>query len=116
MRATVGTLLATLGAFGGHWLLWLCCIPLLFTGPGTGEAITHLMAFQAFALTPPVTLGELAFRAEELEKARIYDNPVEHFFFAFIGIVIFGGLTAALWSVEARRLQAATRRTLSLPR
>jgi hypothetical protein len=110
MRATVGTLLAALGAFGGHWLIWLCCLPLLWTSSGPGRELDHLRDFQAFALTPPATLGQLAFRAEELEHVGSYDNPVERMVFAFIGLVLFGCVTAGLWAAASRRLRSVTLR------
>ncbi len=34
MRATVYTVLFTIGLGGGHWVIWLCCGPLLFLGGG----------------------------------------------------------------------------------
>jgi ABC-type transport system involved in multi-copper enzyme maturation permease subunit len=110
MRATVGTLLATLGAFGGHWLIWACCLPLLWTSSGTGRDLQHLWDFQAFALTPPITLGQLAFLAEELERMGSYDNPAERMVFALIGVMLFGGIAAWLRTAVSRRLRAVTLR------
>jgi ABC-type Na+ efflux pump permease subunit len=107
MRATVGTLLTVLGAFGGHWLIWGCCLPLFWTSSsGTGLDLQHLVIFQAFALTPPVTLGQLAFRAEELERT----NPAERMVFALIGVMLFGGMAAGLRTAVSRRVRAVTLR------
>lgn len=38
MRATVYTVLSTIGFMGGHWLIWCCCAPILsMTGSGGAE-------------------------------------------------------------------------------
>jgi len=67
-RATIWTLLTAAGLGVGHWLIWLCCGPLLAVGGGSGFRL--VMEFQAFGLTPPLTLGLFAFQGQELEEAR----------------------------------------------
>src|SRR5262249_37449452 len=112
IRATVWTLLAALLAFGGHWLLWLCCFPVI-TGRASDsdDLLRYLAQFQLFALTPPATIAQLAFRAEELDSTRRFWNPAEHFAFAVIGLIIWAGLTAALWSAVRTRLRQVTMRS-----
>jgi ABC-type transport system involved in multi-copper enzyme maturation permease subunit len=61
LRANVSTLLVTAGLAFGHWLPWMtCCIPAMIT-QGSGDAFKHFALFQAFGLSPPVTLGYLGF-------------------------------------------------------
>ena len=111
MKASVLTLVTMLGLGGGHWLLWLCCLPLLWASSGSGEGLQHVFWFQAFALTPPVTLGGLAFRAEELIHTHGDWNPFEHFAFAVVGMFIWTVVSFVLWGVVSNRLRHVTMRT-----
>jgi ABC-type transport system involved in multi-copper enzyme maturation permease subunit len=116
MRATVWTLVATSLAFGGHWLLWFCCVPLLWASNSSpssspGRGLEHLAEFQLFALTPSLMLWEFAFRGQELESTRGYWNPATHLAFAILGLCIWAGLSAGLWGVVSTRLSHVTNRT-----
>jgi ABC-type Na+ efflux pump permease subunit len=112
MRATVSTLLALLGFWGSHWLIWACCLPLLFWGrSGTGEGIRHLAWFQAFGLTPPVTLGMLAFRLSDFEHSFIREETIEWMLWSLIGLCVWGVLALALYAWTSRRLRVVTGRT-----
>jgi ABC-type transport system involved in multi-copper enzyme maturation permease subunit len=112
MRATVWTLVVTALAFGGHWLLWFCCVPLLWaSSSGLGRGLEHLAEFQLFALTPPAMLWEFAFRGQELESIREYWNPAAHLALAVLGLCVWIGLSAGLWGVVSTRLSHVTNRT-----
>jgi ABC-type transport system involved in multi-copper enzyme maturation permease subunit len=65
-RATLWTVLTTLGVCGGHWLIWICLIPLASWLVGRGMAEEWLIGFQAIGLTPPITLFVVAFTGNEL--------------------------------------------------
>jgi hypothetical protein len=67
-RATLATMLTTLFLGGGHWLLWLCCVPFFMMHDGPETTLEQLFMFQFFGLTTPVTLGLLAFRGDEFES------------------------------------------------
>jgi ABC-type transport system involved in multi-copper enzyme maturation permease subunit len=110
MKATVLTLLMMTLMGVGHWLLWLCCLPLLWTSRMSGNGLQHIFEFQAFALTPPVTLGELAFRAQELDSTRSSWNPAENFAMAIIGMFIWTAASFVLWGVVSNRLRHVTMR------
>jgi ABC-type transport system involved in multi-copper enzyme maturation permease subunit len=116
MRATVWTILTLLGAFGGHWLIWMCCGPLLIfsrQSPSAGfeDTLQHGVEFQLFGLTPPVTLGLFAFRAEDFDHYSSHWNPVVHFIMGIIGLGFWAGFGGAIWSATSGRLQVLTMRT-----
>jgi ABC-type transport system involved in multi-copper enzyme maturation permease subunit len=56
LRATVASLLATTAAGIGHWLLWLCCMPLFYGGGASGMNLEPILKLQA-GMTPPVVMG-----------------------------------------------------------
>jgi hypothetical protein len=94
------------GLWGGHWLLWMCCGPLIFMGggPGGGEALLTLIQFQAGSLTPPVALGVLAFHGREFEAFGSGHNPVAGvFMFAIMGLILWGFVAAAIWNTTVAR-------------
>jgi ABC-type transport system involved in multi-copper enzyme maturation permease subunit len=116
MRATVWTLVATLLAFGGHWLLWFCCIPFLWASrSSSGDGLEHLARFQLFALTPTATMWQLGFRAQNFESHYYAWSPVENLVFAVLGLCIWTGLNFGLWGMVGTRLSHATNRTRYLP-
>jgi ABC-type transport system involved in multi-copper enzyme maturation permease subunit len=58
LRATVWTLATTVALAVGHWLPWMCCVPML--GPFGRMELEALLRFQT-GLTPPVALGIMEF-------------------------------------------------------
>jgi ABC-type transport system involved in multi-copper enzyme maturation permease subunit len=110
MRATVLTLVTVVLGGGGHWLLWVCCIPCLWN-TGDPRSLESVLQFQAFALTPPITLGQLAFRAEELEHSYGSWSPATNFGMAMIGLFIWCCVFCVLWGAVSKRLRAVTMRT-----
>ena len=60
LRATLWTLLCTVGAGVGHWLLWMCCIPLVDHGSPRPDEIVGVAARSSrLDFTPPVCVGLL---------------------------------------------------------
>ena len=113
LRATLWTLFTLVAAWLSHWLVWMCCMPFFIAmGPGAPGSfvetvLPRVFEFQAFALTPPVTLGFLAFRVEDFEQLRgggAEPNwPVEFFVCALLGFVIWGIAGRALWTATVDR-------------
>ena len=67
VRAIVATVSATLGLSVGHWLLWLCCIP-LGAGGGSGRGLVDIAIMQV-GITPPLVVGGvLPFSADQLRQ------------------------------------------------
>jgi ABC-type transport system involved in multi-copper enzyme maturation permease subunit len=115
VRATVATVFASLGLGFGHWLIWLCCIPLLASGPGSGEGLKQIFEFQAGA-TPPVVLAlVLPFRATGSSGPR--DGlDAELNAFAMIGTIAWVVFGAILWAIVNDRFQTDTNRAdVTLP-
>jgi ABC-type transport system involved in multi-copper enzyme maturation permease subunit len=117
LRATVWTLLWTVGLSFGHWLIWACCIPLLLTAgsPGAGGEVVArwFVGFEAWGATPPLTLGLLAFRLEDYESLTAPDDInlfVEWLICAAAGLVMWGLAGSALWSAAGERFRQLTNR------
>jgi hypothetical protein len=117
LRATVWTLVTLVGLWGGHWLLWTCCVPcLMVTGPGSGAGSEDLwrvvLEFQAFGLTPPVTLGLLTFQGQEFTEAwGGRDWWGESICCSLLGLTVWGVGAAVLWSAARRRFSDLYGRT-----
>src|SRR5262249_27716648 len=98
LRATIATLLATLGLSVGHWLLWLCCIP-----GGGPRGIEEIAKFQA-GLTPPAALAFLAFHGEEFRDHRNREL-LQMVAYSLFGILVWAGAAAAVWSAVSTRFR-----------
>src|SRR5262249_10195409 len=81
LRATVWTILTTVGISIGHWLPWMCCVPMMVYG---GRGLEYIAKFQA-GLTPPFVLGFMAFSGEEFR-----DSYAAREFAELIGFCLFG--------------------------
>jgi ABC-type transport system involved in multi-copper enzyme maturation permease subunit len=116
LRATVWTLLWTVGLSFGHYLIWMCCVPLLVAGgpPGPGSEVVFrwMVGFEAFGMTPPVTLGLLAFRPEDFEAINGPDSNlfVEWLICAAAGLVVWPLIGSGLWSAAGERFRQLTNR------
>lgn len=110
LRATIATLLTAAGLAFGHWLIWMCCGALMAMGPSGGNHgfIEHLLMFQAFSLTPPITLGALAFHGSEFESIR--SELVEMVLWSLFGMAGWAVAALVLWSVTSTRLRELTGR------
>jgi ABC-type transport system involved in multi-copper enzyme maturation permease subunit len=117
LRATVWTLLWAVGLSWGHYLIWMCCVPLMIAGgpPGAGSEVAFrwIIGFETFGITPPLTLGLLAFRPEDFDSL---NGPldvnlfVEWLFCAAAGLVMWGLIGSALWSAASERFRQLTNR------
>jgi ABC-type transport system involved in multi-copper enzyme maturation permease subunit len=113
MRAAVLTLIMTVLGGGGHWILWMCCMPLFWSRPEP-KFIEYVVQFHLFALTPPVTLGQLAFRGSELESTQNTWNPAMHIGMALFGLGLWSCVAGAMWGLVSNRLRHATLRTRTI--
>ena len=110
LRATIWTIMTSLMCFGGHWLCWLCCIPIFMVGSGPGRAFEDVAQFQAFGLTPPVALGWLAFQGEEFREMGNRNEPIKFLAFSLFGLVIWGAAALGLWGATCARFRAISGR------
>lgn len=97
MRATVYTVLGTVFLWAGHWLIWLCCIPLFAVGVGrhTENALEYVAKFQA-GLTMPVSF--FSFSYMEANFGMNWDRElVELIPFALMGLFIWVVLSVIFW-------------------
>lgn len=115
LRANVYTILTAFSFAFAHWLIWTCCIPLFFFlgSNGPGRDIQYVTMFQAFGLTPPLTLGFLAFHGGEFERVsyRNHDEAMIMLSFALIGLVLYAVGAGLLWMVTSNRFRELTGRT-----
>jgi ABC-type transport system involved in multi-copper enzyme maturation permease subunit len=113
LRATTWTLLGAVGAAVGHWLVWLCCVPLFILGPGPApDALSWIVRFQA-GLTPPAALGFLLpFRVGEPSPRRDVWEMVE---FAALGTFCWAVLAALLWAAASTRFRILSGRAAPAP-
>jgi ABC-type transport system involved in multi-copper enzyme maturation permease subunit len=116
LRATLWTLLSTVGAGVGHWLIWMCCLPLMVIHRDPA-ALEWLSKFQ-LGFTPPLCLG-YAFSFSFRDLADQPFNPVhrnwayEAILFGLLGVFTWIILGAALALVSSRRFRALTGRMAS---
>ncbi len=91
LRATVGTVLTVLAMGVGHWLLWMCCLPLAFFHTSSGTLLFEVLAKTQFGLTPPLVLGGcFSFQADELTHRRSRD---------FWELLAYGMVGSGCWLV-----------------
>jgi hypothetical protein len=118
MRATVWTLLCTVAAGVGHWLVWLCCVPILIVRAGpTPDVLSWIAKYQG-GLTPPFNLGFLAsFRAGDFEGLGVAsaEQVWEWVGFSVMGTGTWAALAAVLWVATSRRFRHSTGREAIQP-
>jgi ABC-type transport system involved in multi-copper enzyme maturation permease subunit len=105
MRATMGTLSCAVGMSCGHWLIWLCCIPLM-RGPGRFDFLEMVAKFQA-GLTPPIAMGLLSFQNGDLvgESYRRTQEAREMVGYALGGTLVWLGVAVVLWQAAHERFR-----------
>jgi ABC-type transport system involved in multi-copper enzyme maturation permease subunit len=98
MRATVYTMLTTLGLAVGHWLLWLCCGPLLYLGGqgGADRISEYLLKFQT-GMTPPAVLVVFAFNGYEFTNNGGSTEFAQWIGFSILGLFIWGVAALIFW-------------------
>jgi ABC-type transport system involved in multi-copper enzyme maturation permease subunit len=107
LRATTWTLVCAVAAALGHWLIWMCCVPIMIVRSGPmPEVLSWVGKYQA-GLTPIFNLGALAsFRAGDLsEDFRRPDQVFEMAGFGVMGTATWALLAAGLWVTTSRRFR-----------
>jgi ABC-type transport system involved in multi-copper enzyme maturation permease subunit len=94
MRATVYTMMTTVSVAVGHWLLWMCCTPLLYVGGhgGAEHIAVVLVRFQG-GMTPPAVLFIFAFNAQDFAS----DYVAEMMLYCILGLAIWGVACFVFW-------------------
>jgi len=112
MRGTVGATSATLstlmGLAFGHWLIWMCCGPLIaFSGGGGRDSgIEVILKFQA-GLTPPFALGICAFHAHSFNES----EQIEFIAYSLFATGVWVAGCVGLWALVNDRFASLTKRT-----
>jgi ABC-type transport system involved in multi-copper enzyme maturation permease subunit len=112
LRATLWTLLCTVGAGVGHWLIWMCCIPLTIT-MGRQPNIAEWLAKFQLGFTPPLCLGyAFSFHVWDFNYYgdHLRDGAPEALFYGLLGVFTWFILGAALAIVINKRFQFLTGR------
>jgi len=122
MRAVLATVAAAFIISFGHWLLWMCGIPLAILGIHSrwlDKLVETAALYQTFGQTPPVTLGMLAFQSWEFRDlgSDVFGLPVSSLmiFFAFLGVALCGLEAAIWWDLALRRFIRLYRPRLAGP-
>jgi ABC-type transport system involved in multi-copper enzyme maturation permease subunit len=87
MRATVLTLLTTVGLSIGHWLI---CIPLCYIPSFGGGRFGDEMLKIHWGVTPPAVLGIMAFSAEDFRHDFGRSEFVQIIFYCLFGVFLWG--------------------------
>lgn len=111
LRATLWTLLCTAGAGVGHWLAWMCCIPLFFTMHREPKVLEWISNFQA-GFTPPICLGySFSFcPADFQDYAWKTEWTVKGILYGSLGVVCWIVLGTSLAIVTSNRFRVLTGR------
>ena len=86
MRATVLTLLTTVGLTIGHWLI---CIPLCYIPAAMGGRMGEDIAKIQAGVTPPAVMGLLAFSAEDFRMDFGRSEMAQLLFFCLFGVFLW---------------------------
>jgi ABC-type transport system involved in multi-copper enzyme maturation permease subunit len=100
MRATVYTMLTAIVCGGGHWIIWMCCLPLLFLTnlDRAGHIPEYLAKFQA-GMTPPFVLGLFAYSPDDLGRNFARREFAELMGFCLLGLFLWVMASLMLWFV-----------------
>jgi ABC-type transport system involved in multi-copper enzyme maturation permease subunit len=109
LGATLWTLFTVAAAGVGHWIIWMCFIPVMITGEPS-KAFTWIMRFEV-GLTPPAVLAySLPFC--EVTEREVYDTEfVETLGAALFGLAVWLFGTGILWFKIHKRFGQMTGRT-----
>jgi ABC-type transport system involved in multi-copper enzyme maturation permease subunit len=110
LRGTLWTLLCTTGAGVGHWLLWMCCIPLFITVRQEPEVLEWVRKFQV-GFTPPLALGfSFAFCSADFNGPVPANWALEAILYGVLGVVCWIVLGACIAVVNSTRFRVLTGR------
>jgi hypothetical protein len=117
LRATTWTLVCAVAAALGHWLIWMCCIPILIVrGGALPDAFGWVGRYQV-GLTPLLNLGWLAsfsdgtLHGDTGEEARAW----EQIGFSVMGTATWAVLAAVLWVATSVRFRQVAGRVAVKP-
>jgi ABC-type transport system involved in multi-copper enzyme maturation permease subunit len=110
LRATVWTLLTSAMAGVGHWLVWMCCGPLLAIAGGVGREFEWVFRLQA-GITPLFTFGyafsfgltEFGSDYHDMELLKMIGSGI-------VGLIFWIVVAAILWGVTSARFMKVTGR------
>jgi ABC-type transport system involved in multi-copper enzyme maturation permease subunit len=108
LRATLATLLSAVGMGVGHWVLWICCLPLHLSVMQEPALLQWLGNFQ-IGLTPPVALG-YAFSSMPSDFSGNVGDLGERIGFALLGLLVWVGVAAWFWVASSSRFRLIARR------
>jgi ABC-type transport system involved in multi-copper enzyme maturation permease subunit len=114
LRATLWSLLCTVGAGVGHWLIWMCFIPLLITIGHEPDIVEWLQKFQV-GFTPPICLGfGFSFCVRDFAaytESRVNrDWALEAILYGLLGLFTWTLLGVVLAIVSSKRFRFLTGR------
>jgi ABC-type transport system involved in multi-copper enzyme maturation permease subunit len=117
MRATVYTVLTSIGLSVGHWLIWMCCGPMLFllnfNHNNGGRIPEYLAKFQA-GITPPFVFAWFAYPREELARGMDRREFGELMGFSLLGLFLYTMASLMIWFVMiGPKFRQLTRRNQS---
>jgi ABC-type transport system involved in multi-copper enzyme maturation permease subunit len=120
LRATLWTLLATVGLSVGHWLLTvlLCFMPLAFVargGSSAGDLAEFIAKFEA-GQTPPFVLGLLAFQGAEFTTPYGSKDMWHLTASSVFGICCWGAAAFGTWDLASQRFRQVCGRDPDFPR
>jgi ABC-type transport system involved in multi-copper enzyme maturation permease subunit len=111
-RAIMATLLSVVGLTSGHWLVWCCCGPMVAAGgggPGSGEAVLHVLQFQA-GITPSAALGFLTFYEQDFGHHDPVGGLPQLIGYSLCGLFVWLCVGLFLWHVTLERFRRVTLR------
>ena len=109
--------LTSIGLSAGHWMIWLCCMPIMIFAEFRGGAGSHIpeyiAKFQA-GLTPPFVLAWFAYSQDELSRGMDRKDFMELMGFSLLGLFLYTMASLMMWFVMiGPRFRQLTRRNQS---
>lgn len=119
LRATVWTLLSTVGIGLFHWLLWMCILPFAMLSGSSDATLYERIVNVQIGFTPPLAMGiSLSFPEETISAFRRRQMYYEPIGFALLGMLGWVAITVGFWVAANARFRLLTAPDLagSLPR
>jgi ABC-type transport system involved in multi-copper enzyme maturation permease subunit len=112
LRATVSTLLTLVAICFAHWLLLGLYLPFfLYSSGKLDEFPGWIIAFQKYALTPPLTWTVLAFQISDFQRAGVTLEGLRSgegpgvLIAALAGICVYGVAASLLWKLASSKFR-----------